>query len=96
MKISNKFLKLINVFELYERPERPIKKTKYKIIMTAEDFLLNEVRAINYKQPAPKQVEQWMIGFAKMHVTNSLKKATENTKTGVRDSCVDIRADLVE
>ncbi|MBC5842804.1 hypothetical protein H8R23_15425 [Flavobacterium sp. F-380] len=64
--------------------------------MTAEYFLLNEVIAINYKQPAPKQVEQWMIEFAKMHVTKALKKASENTKTGVTDSCGDIRSDLVE
>jgi len=65
-------------------------------MITAEDFLLNKVRGINYKQPNPKQVEEWLIQFAKIHVTEALKKANENTKTGVRDACGDIRADLVE
>ena len=69
---------------------------KTNIMETAENFLLNEVRAINYKQPAPKQVEQWMIAFAKMHVAKALSEANKNTKTGVTDSCGDIRADLVE
>jgi hypothetical protein len=65
-------------------------------MITAENFLLHKVREINYKQPNPKQVEEWLIEFAKIHVSEALKKANENTKTGVTDSCGDIRADLVK
>lgn len=34
---------------------------------TAEQFLLNKVREINYKQPTPKQVESWMEEYAEIY-----------------------------
>lgn len=49
-------------------------------MITAEDFLLNKVRGIVYKQPNHKQVEEWLIEFAKMHITEALKKAYFNHK----------------
>ena len=50
-------------------------------MITAEDFLLNKVRGINYKQPNPKQFEEWLIHFAKLHVEQALKEASENADT---------------
>ncbi|WP_035670784.1 hypothetical protein [Flavobacterium sp. 83] len=37
-------------------------------MITAENFLLNKVREIQYKQPTPKQVELWMEEFAEIRV----------------------------
>jgi hypothetical protein len=39
---------------------------------------------------------EMMIEFAQMHVNEALKQANKNTKTGTRDSCGDIQADLIE
>jgi len=47
-------------------------------MITAEDFLLNKVRGINYKQPNQKQVEEWLIQFAKIHVTEALKEVEQS------------------
>jgi hypothetical protein len=70
-----------------------------RTIPPAETFIINkldETQPNDNRPPTPKQVEEWMIEFAKMHVTEALKKANENTKTGVRDTCGDIQSHLVE
>ena len=59
-------------------------------MITAQEFINKNIPATCIVLP------EWLIEFAKLHVTEALKKANENTKTGVRDACGDIRADLVE
>lgn len=53
-------------------------------IPPAETFIinkLNETQPNSNKPPTPKQVEEWMIEFAKMHVTEALKQASEKART---------------
>lgn len=55
-----------------------------KTILPAEIFIINkleETQPNSNKLPTPKQVEEWMIEFAKMHVTEALNKASEKAKT---------------
>lgn len=50
-------------------------------IPSAEIFLinkLNETQPDANRPPTPRQVEEWMIEFAKMHVTEALKEAEQN------------------
>jgi len=51
-----------------------------RTIPPAETFIINkldETQPNSNKPPTPKQVEEWMIEFAKMHVTEALKEAKE-------------------
>lgn len=43
-------------------------------MITAENFLLNKVREIQYKQPTPKKVELWLEEFAEIRVKEAIKK----------------------
>ena len=48
-----------------------------KTIPPAETFIinkLNDTQPNENKPPTPKQVEEWMIEFAKMHVNEALKQ----------------------
>lgn len=49
-------------------------------IPSAEVFIINkldETQPNSNKPPTHKQVEEWMIEFAKMHVAEALKEAKE-------------------
>ena len=49
-------------------------------IPSAEIFIINkldEIQPNSNKLPTPKQVEDWLIEFAKIHVTEALKQAKE-------------------
>lgn len=51
-----------------------------RTIPPAETFIINkldETQPNENRPPTPKQVEEWMIEFAKMHVTEALKQASE-------------------
>jgi len=70
-----------------------------RTIPPAETFIINkldETQPDENRPPTPKEVEKWMIEFAKMHVTEALKQANENAKTGVTDACGEIQSYLVE
>lgn len=71
------------------------------IIPTAEIFLINkleETQPNSNKPPTPKQVEQWMIEFAKIHVSEALKQASENFKMKMREDAheLDMNDDWME
>ena len=56
------------------------------MIPTAEIFIINKLDKAypnENKPPTPKQVEEWMIEFAKMHVEATLKAAAENASAYV-------------
>lgn len=51
-----------------------------KTIPPAETFIVNkleETQPNSNKPPTPKQVGEWMIEFAKLHVTQALKQASK-------------------
>ena len=51
-----------------------------RTIPPAETFIinkLNETQPDENRPPKPKEVEEWMIEFAKMHVTEALKQASK-------------------
>lgn len=59
-----------------------------KTIPTAQIFLinkLNETQPNENRLPTPKQVEEWMIDFAKMHVSEALKQASEKVTMKLRN-----------
>lgn len=54
-----------------------------RTIPPAETFIINELdktQSNSNKPPTPKQVEECMIEFAKMHVTEALKQASEKAE----------------
>ena len=62
-------------------------------IPTAENFLINKLEITQLDSnlpPSPKQVEQWLIEFAKIHVTEALKKASENFTMKIRDDVIEL------
>lgn len=53
-------------------------------IPTAENFIINkldETQPNENRPQTPKQVEEWMIEFAKMHVTKALKCAAKASES---------------
>ncbi len=46
-----------------------------KIIPPAEVFIIN--KQTENRPPTPKQVEEWLIEFARMHVNEALKQSSE-------------------
>ena len=47
-------------------------------IPSAEIFIINKMKSYpNGTPPTPSDVEEWLIEFAKMHVTEALKEAKE-------------------
>jgi hypothetical protein len=59
-----------------------------RTIPPAETFIINkldETQPNENRPPTPKQVEEWMIEFAKMHVTEALKQASEKVAMKLRD-----------
>lgn len=51
-----------------------------RTIPPAKTFIikkLDETQPNSNKPPTPKQVEEWMIEFAKLHVNEALKKASK-------------------
>lgn len=51
------------------------------MIPTVEIFIINkldEAYPNENRPPTPKQVEEWMIEFARLHVQAALKAAAEN------------------
>jgi hypothetical protein len=51
-------------------------------IPKAETFIINKLEEKypnENRPPSPKDVEEWLIEFAKMHVTEALKKASNKT-----------------
>ncbi|MFM9825336.1 hypothetical protein [Flavobacterium sp.] len=58
-----------------------------RTIPPAETFIINkldEMQPNENRPPTPKQVEEWMIEFAKMHVTEALKQASEKVTMKLR------------
>ena len=71
------------------------------VITSAENFIinkLNETQPNENRPPTPKQVEEWMIEFAKMHVTEALKKASEKVTMKLRGDVqeLDVNYDCME
>ena len=65
-----------------------------KTIPPAEIFIINklqETQPNSNKPPTPKQVEEWMIEFAKMHVIEALKLASENASLQIEETNSSIR-----
>lgn len=59
-----------------------------RTIPPAETFIINkldETQPNSNKPPTPNQVEEWMIEFAKMHVTEALKQASEKVTMKLRN-----------
>jgi len=64
-----------------------------RTIPPAETFIINkldETQSNENRPPTPKQVEEWMIEFAKMHVTEALKKASEKVAMKLRDDVYEL------
>jgi len=58
-----------------------------RTIPPAETFIINkldETQPNENRPPTPKQVEEWMIEFSKMHVTEALKQASEKVTMKLR------------
>lgn len=49
-----------------------------KTIPSAEVFIIN--KQTESRPPTPKEVEEWLIEFAKLHITEALKEASEKAK----------------
>jgi len=61
-----------------------------KTIPPVSVFLINKLEETQPKEnrpPTPKEVELWMIEFAKMHVTEALKQASEKVSLMVTTYC---------
>jgi hypothetical protein len=72
-----------------------------RTIPPAETFIINkldETQPNENRPPTPKQVEEWMIDFAKMHVTEALKQASEKVTMRLRDDVheLDMNDDWME
>lgn len=72
-----------------------------RTIPPAETFIINkldETQPNENRPPTPKQVEEWMIEFAKMHVTEALKQASEKVTMKLRDDVheLDMNDDWME
>lgn len=62
-------------------------------IPPAETFIINKLDETQPDfniPPTPKEVEEWMIEFAKMHVTEALKQATEKLTMKLRDNVYEL------
>ena len=60
-----------------------------RTIPPAETFIINKLDEIQPNQnrhPTPKQVEEWLIEFAKMHVKEALKQASEKGAMKLRNT----------
>lgn len=58
--------------------------TKIKTIPTAENFIINKLNEVQPKTnlpPTPKQVEEWMIEFTKIHLTEAFTDISKKFKT---------------
>jgi hypothetical protein len=63
-----------------------------RTIPPAETFIINkldETQPNENRPPTPKQVEEWMIEFAKMHVTEALKMANKKAKNSHIDEIIE-------
>jgi len=51
------------------------------IIPPAETFILNKKQELEFNiAPTPKQVEEWMIEFTKLHLEESFKQISKKFK----------------
>ncbi len=56
-------------------------KTEISKIPPAETFILNKKQELEFNiAPTPKQVEEWLIEFAKLHVAEAIEKASKGFK----------------
>ena len=63
-----------------------------KTIPTAKTFIINkltETQPNSKNPPTSKQVEEWMVEFTKMHVTEALKQASEKAIMSLEESSDD-------
>lgn len=72
-----------------------------RTIPPAVTFIINkldETQPNENRPPTPKQVEEWMIEFAKMHCEKQAKIIYENIKMKLRDDVreLDMNDDLIE
>lgn len=62
-----------------------------KIIPPAETFIINKLEEKypnENRPPTPKDVEDWMIEFAKLHTKEALKLANEKAKNSGVDEII--------
>ena len=59
-------------------------------IPTAEEFLLNkldETQPDSNRPPTPKEVEVWLIEFARLHVNEALSEANKEVLNVLNTNC---------